>query len=211
MAKTKIKQRKRNVSLSELNARLRNTADHLGAMVSLENEWSFAASRLDFEKQTESNRRFVRDYQAFLAASRTVRNFLFQLADASGCREWLDVRLSLSILRFFGEVANQELHDHDAVFSVRQTVRWSAEYGTPWVTSPDGRLAMPKQAEVTEIGESHYFFNDQELESQSLLYYEQVRREHGDQSAVILATRYYSELDQIVKNSERNNRFQRNS
>ncbi len=208
MVTTKKPARQRHATAQETEARLRDAGDHLGRMIAYEAAALEAHDRGDQDGRMEAERLFHQEHRAFLAAARTIRNFLIQASDRSGCRDWLDARLSPTICKFHGDVANEGLHDHNVGLAPRVVVRWTADENVPWVADADGRPMMPAEMRVQSVQAIFRVYDETALEPSAREQYQILKREaSGDPRIVKLSGDYYHELGQILKNATRNRRF----
>ena len=107
-----MRQRSRNATVVEIDRRIRNALDYMGALVAQEQAAQKAAAACDVDAEYKALQQFERDLQALLSAARTARNYLIQAANESGCRDWLDEQLAPDIFAFHGALADQDMHDH---------------------------------------------------------------------------------------------------
>jgi hypothetical protein len=148
-------------------------------------------------------------HEAFIAAARTAKNYMIQAAKAAGQKAWIDQRLENPICKFFGSLANVDLHDHGIELSrsydVNITFGAVAQHhflgGPPDLIPTDGDviIVMPK-----------FCYNEADLEDHAQEAYSNVKLDLAGKprSIIALASDYYLALLQISKNANRNSRFE---
>jgi hypothetical protein len=199
--------RARNAATNEVENRLRHAAEYLGAMLQHEAASNAAATsaQMDLDAQREASRLFERDLLSFLGAARTAWNYLNQIADAAGCRDWLDDRLSGRIFRFHRELANQDTHDYQVTPGVNQKVRVEGYQGIPRLQ--EGSLHLPITLNVTGVDSVTFVYEPKNLEPDVVPLLEEVAKEYGTKGIIELASRYYDGLSQVTKSAGRRGRF----
>jgi len=205
--------RARNATIDEAEGKLQNAGDHLGAMMKYEKVASEAsaepsqARRLEIYK--EASRLFAREFAAFVAAARTAWNFLMQMADDAGSREWLNRRLESDLCRFHRDLAAQDMHSRDVLFGVRQRVNVEGTLPFPLIHTPPGIVRKATlELTVTGLVDMAYQYNPENLDPAVAELCGRVLQQYSNRTVVELGGLYLSELQQALKNAQRRGRFE---
>ncbi|MGA7201667.1 MAG: hypothetical protein WBX26_07555 [Candidatus Cybelea sp.] len=195
----------------EIRATLRDATEYTAALVRHEAEAAKAMERDgDPNERQENERLFIRDLKAFVAAARSARDYIGAAARKLKLDAWLEGRLAKpgarELFEFQRLLANQVLHQ----YSVRLIPKSNQ---VQYVGAPDsvliqgwGRL-IPNKMIVTGTVGAKYFFDAAGLENDTEKAYDDVSAVFRSEPVIGLAARYVDELQQMLKNAERNGRF----
>lgn len=199
---------KRPATYPDIESRLRDAGDHLGAMMTHEQLAAVAsAPNAPQGDLAEAERLFLREFRAFLAAVRTVRHYFEVASNTSKCASWLEGgfnSLSFSNLAaLYHELSNQDTHHYAVTLKVKhKKIRYVAE--------PDAvmlRSGIPSKMRVTGFDDAIYSFSLDDLEPAVARLYKAAQREYPGENVVELSTRYLNGLRKILKNAEKHARF----
>jgi hypothetical protein len=195
----------------EIRAALRDASDYTAALMRHEAEAAKAMERDgDPNERQENERLFIRDLKAFVASARSARDYIGAAARKLKLDAWLEGRLAKpgarELFEFQRLLANQALHQ----YSVRLTPKSNQ---VQYVGAPDSVLIqgpgglIPNKMIVTGTVGAKYFFDAAGLEKDTEKAYNDVSAVFGREPVIGLAARYVDELQQMLKNAERNGRF----
>jgi hypothetical protein len=209
------KSRVRNATLDEIAACLRNAGDYLGAMVKHEKAASDATEEAikskDWGETNEAARQFARDFDAFANAARTAWNFMIQLANETGSRDWLEGRTKSHLFALHRELTNQAVHKYGMVFGIQQKVKVEGMLPVPLLHTPYGPVAPsgPLKMDLNVVGLENmaYQHNPNNLEPDVAELCRSVLKRYPNATVVELGARYLDELRQVFKSGERRSRF----
>lgn len=213
--KRQNKSRVRNATLDEIAACLRNAGDYLGAMVKHEKTASDATEQAieskGCDEKNEAARQFARDFSAFANAARTAWNFMIQLANDAGSREWLNSRTNSHLFALHRELTNQGAHKYGMVFGIQQKVKVEGTLPVPLLYTPYGPVAPsgPLRMDLNIVGFENmaYHHNPNNLEPDVAEICRSVLKQYPNSTVVELGARYLEELRQVFKSGERRGRF----
>lgn len=210
----KTSSRTRNANAEEITRRLRSVGEYLAEMMKHEKSASDAAADAaktkNFEIMAECARLFARDFESFISHARTAWNYLNQVADAAGSREWLNSRLDSNLFRFHRDLANQDTHKYAVAFGVRQTV--NVKGVLPAIRMFPGQIlpqSIPFQMNVTVTGlvSMAYQYNPKNLEPDVAELCVKLLKQYSNETVIESGARYFDGLNQAFRSGERKGRF----
>jgi hypothetical protein len=201
--------------MDEIAACLRNAGDYLGAMVKHEKTASDATedavNSKDWDEKNEAARQFARDFDAFINAARTAWNFMIQLANEAGTRDWLDARTNSHLFMFHRELMGQGAHKYGMVFGVQQKFKVEGMLPVPLLHTPYGPVAPsgPLKMDLNIVGFENmaYHHNPNNFEPDVAELCRSVLKQYPNETVVALGARYLEGLRQVFKSGERRGRF----
>ena len=195
----------------EISSTLREAGDYAAALMKHETAAAKAMERSgDQAERDEHERLFVRDFRAFIAATRSTRDYITAAANKTKEEKWLQGRLAKpgaeKLFEFFRLLANQTLHQYSPRLIPRSNkIQYVGAPDSVLIQGPGGLI--PGKMIVTGTVDSKYFFDLGGLEADTEGAYLAVSTVYGTEGVVGLSARYVDELRQILKNAERNGRF----
>lgn len=196
---------------NEIKAALRDASDYSTALMQHEMAAAKAMEKDgDPVERDENQRKFTRDLKGFIAATRSARDYMVAAANKTKHGAWLKNRLAKleaeKLFEFHRLLANQALHQYSPRLTPRSNkVQFVGAPGSILIQSA-GRL-IPNKMIVTGTVDSEYFFDIDGLEEDTKNAYAAVCSVYGSEGVLPLCVRYVDELGQILKNAERNGRF----
>jgi hypothetical protein len=195
----------------EIREELRNASDYAAAMIQHEQTAASAMQKDgDLAVLVEAERLFMRDFKAYLAAVRSARDYVESAKNKSGEENWYVRRLAKpgigNLFNFFRLLINQSLHQYRPRLEPRsKKVQIVGEPDAVLIPGPSG--LMPNKMRVVGVVDATYAFRLDGLERATGMAYAELALEHPGEGVIPLALRYVDELKQILKNAERNGRF----
>lgn len=196
---------------TEIREAVRDASDYVAALLKHEAEAAESMERDgDPKALDEHTRLFIRDLRACIASARSARDYITAAARKLKLDAWLQGRFgkpgAKELFEFQRCIANQTLHQHSVRLSPKSNqVQYVGAPGSVMVQGPGGLI--PNKMIVTGIVGAKFFFSDKGLEADTEKAYHDVCATFGSESVIGLAGRYVDELSQMLKNAERNGRF----
>jgi hypothetical protein len=195
----------------EIREELRNASEYAAAMTQHEQIAARAKEKDgDPAALAEAERLFMRDFKAYLAAARSGREYIETAKNKSREQNWYAGRLAKpgigNLFEFFRLLINQSLHQYRPRLEPRsKKVQIVGEPDSVLIPGPGG--LMPNKMRVVGVVDATYAFRLDGLERDTETAYAKLEKEHPGEGVIPLALRYVDELKQILKNAERNGRF----
>jgi hypothetical protein len=126
----KVSSQKRAPIPADIQQELRS-ARHYCALILGHELAAQAAETIDAAQLAIAKEAFQRGHAACLNATRTAKNYLIAAANASGQREWINMRLADPIYRCHADPGGSVFHDNALVLS--KTASFKLTTGGRWV------------------------------------------------------------------------------
>jgi len=186
---------------------LRNAAEHITSMMHEEVRAAESMER-DGDKVdgAEAERAFLKYFKAFIAEVRSARDYMTTAANKTGNDVWIRNRFSgmeRELFAFFNALMNLTLHQYRPKLEPRSNQ-------IQYVAEPDAvilRSGIPSKMRVTGLVNAKYHFSLTDLDSKAEDAFKALEKRYPGETVLMLAIRYRDALVQILKNAERNNRF----
>jgi hypothetical protein len=200
--------RLRTATAIEIDRRIRNAGDYLGALISHEYAVEHASSAEAHDDEWEARRKFDRDLQSFLSAARTARNYLVQQCELVGQQQWLTERLAGSSFEFHGALANQDIHDHPIIVGKTFDVKHVAKVNFVRLIDGGPISLVPEPQAPQQLGNMRLTYVEADLGTSARTAYAKLKDGATRDRAIIdLAGEYIEGLRRIVRDAERSKLF----
>lgn len=202
---------KNYATYDEIREELRNASEYAAAMMEYEGTAAKAMEKDgDASALLEAQRLFMRDFKAYLAAVRSAREYLEAAANKSGHHRWFESRVAKpgfeNLFEFFRELINQSLHQYRPRLEPRsKKIQYVGEPDSVLIQGPGGLI--PNKMRVVGVVDATYAFGLDGLERKTEKHYASLVEDHPGEGVIPLVLRYVDELQQMLKNAERNGRF----